>query len=582
MYLGCRVKIPKDGGNITVKTINGTPYVYIERGRTYSKEKKYSIPKRTCIGKRDNEQPDFMFPNEKFLKFFPREALPSEKDGRIRSGCLHVGVFFVVRKIISDYKLDEMIARIIGQDAGLFLDLAAYSIITEDNAGQYYPDYAYNHALFTDDMKVYSDSKVSDFLKDVTVDQRIQFLNEWNSKRDHREKIYISYDSTNKKSQAGEIEMVELGHAKEGIEEDIFNYAVAYDRNNREPLFYESYPGSIVDVSQLQHTLKKAKSYGYEHIGFILDRGYFCKENIRFMDDNKYDFVIMVKGMKSLVSSLILEVQGSFENDRRNSIRAYKVSGTTVKRKLYAGDSRERYFHIYYDDGKKAGERERFEDRIDRMSRKLRDLMGEPVRPGGDYKKYFDLVFWHEGLEDEKFMSGIERADVINREIQLCGYFVIVTSAKMTAKEALVLYKSRDGSEKTFRADKSYLGARSERVYSNESVDTKIFIGFVATIIRSRIYTLLKDEVDRLDKKPNYMTVPAAIKELEKIEMLKGADNEYNLDYAVTATQKTILKAFDMTADIIHRQARGLSADLLRIETEAFERQAAAQSEGGM
>ena len=582
MYLGCRVKIPRDSGNITVKTINGTPYVYIERGRTYSKEKKYSIPKRTCIGKRDNEQPDFMFPNEKFLKFFPREALPSEKDGRIRSGCLHVGVFFVARKIISDYKLDEMIARIIGQDAGLFLDLAAYSIITEDNAGQYYPDYAYNHALFTDNMKVYSDSKVSDFLKDVTVDQRIQFLNEWNAKRDHREKIYISYDSTNKKSQAGEIDMVELGHAKEGIEEDIFNYAVAYDRNNREPLFYESYPGSIVDVSQLQHTLKKAKSYGYEHIGFILDRGYFCKENIRFMDDNGYDFVIMVKGMKSLVSSLILEVQGSFENDRRNSIRAFKVSGTTVKRKLYAGDSEERYFHIYYDDGKKAGEREIFEDKIDRMSRKLRDLMGEPVRPGGDYKKYFDLVFWHEGLEDEKFMSGIERADVINREIRLCGYFVIVTSAKMTAEEALVLYKSRDASEKTFRADKSYLGARAERVYSNESADTKIFIGFVATIIRSRIYTLLKDEAARLDKKPNYMTVPAAIKELEKIEMLKGADNEYNLDYAVTATQKTILKAFDMTADNIHRQARGLSEDLLRIETEAFERQAAAQAEGGM
>ena len=547
MYLGCRVKIPRDGGNITVKTINGTPYVYIERGRTYSKEKKYSIPKRTCIGKRDNEQPDFMFPNEKFLKFFPREALPSEKDGRIRSGCLHVGVFFVVRKIISDYKLDEMIARIIGQDAGLFLDLAAYSIITEVNAGQYYPDYAYNHALFTDDMKVYSDSKVSDFLKDVTVDQRIQFLNEWNAKRDHREKIYISYDSTNKKSQAGEIDMVELGHAKEGIEEDIFNYAVAYDRNNREPLFYEFYPGSIVDVSQLQHTLKKAKSYGYEHIGFILDRGYFCKENIRFMDDNGYDFVIMVKGMKSLVSSLILEVQGSFENDRRNSIRAFKVSGTTVKRKLYAGDNKERYFHIYYDDGKKAGERENFEDKIDRMSRKLRDLMGEPVRPGGDYKKYFDLVFWHEGLEDEKFMSGIERADVINREIRLCGYFVIVTSAKMTAEEALVLYKSRDASEKTFRADKSYLGARAERVYSNESVDTKIFIGFVATIIRSRIYTLLKDEAARLNKKPNYMTVPAAIKELEKIEMLKGADNEYNLDYAVTATQKTILKAFGLT-----------------------------------
>lgn len=580
MYLGCKVKIPKDGGNITVKTINNTSYIYIEKGRTYSKEKKYSEPKRTCIGKRDPEQPDFMFPNEKFLKFFPGEMLPSEKDGRVRSGCLHVGAFLVIRKIISDYKLDEMITRIIGQDAGLFLDLAAYSIITEDNAGQYYPDYAYNHALFTDDMKVYSDSKVSKFLQDVTIDQRIRFLNEWNAKRDHREKIYISYDSTNKKSQAGEIDMVELGHAKEGIEEEIFNYAVAYDRNNSEPLFYESYPGSIVDVSQLQHTLKKAKSYGYEHIGFILDRGYFCKENICFMDDNGYDFVIMVKGMKKLVSELVLQSQGTFENDRRKSIRSFKVSGTTVRRKLYASDRKERYFHIYYDDGRKAADREKLEDKIDRMGRKLRDLMGEPVRPAGEYKKYFDLIFWHEGLQDEKFMSGIERTDVINREIQLCGYFVIVTSAKMTAEEALVLYKSRDASEKTFRGDKSYLGANCERVYSNESVDTKIFIGFVATIIRSRIYTLLKDEMARLDKKPNFMTVPAAVKELEKIEMLRGADSEYILDYAVTATQKTILKAFDMTAENIHRQTRELSTDLLRIETEALKKQASAQTEG--
>lgn len=36
------------------------------------------------------------------------------------------------------YRLDEMLARIIGKDAGMFIDLAAYSIIEEDNVGQYY------------------------------------------------------------------------------------------------------------------------------------------------------------------------------------------------------------------------------------------------------------------------------------------------------------------------------------------------------------------------------------------------------------------------------------------------------------
>lgn len=570
MYLDCRIKIPTEAaGKITVKTISGTPYVYYEHGRVYHKDKRYNTPNRTCIGKKDPDHPEFIYPNEKFLKFFSRDLLSTVKDGGVRSGCVRIGAFLVIRKIVSDYRLDEIIAGIIGRDAGLFIDLAAYSIVSEDNAGQYYPDYAYNHALFTDDMKIYSDSKVSEFLRDVTVDQRILFLNKWNEGRDHRERIYISYDSTNKVSQAGDIELVELGHAKNGLETNIFNYAIAYDRTNREPLFYESYPGSIVDISQLQYMLKKVKGYGYEHVGFILDRGYFCKENISYMEENGYSFVIMVKGMKSFVRDLVLQVQGSFENDRKCSIRSYKVSGTTVKRKLFADDKKDRFFHIYYDDGKKAAEREKFEARIDLMGKKLKEIMGEAVRPGGEFQKYFDLIFWHEGQEDEKFMSGVERTDVINEEIKLCGYFVIVTSEKMTAAEALNLYKSRDDSEKTFRGDKSYLGAKCERVYSDESYETKIFIGFVATIIRNRIYTLLKEEVARIEKKQNYMTVPAALKELDKIELLRGGDGEYILDYAVTATQKTILKAFGMTAENVRKQAREIASDLSRVRIEA-------------
>lgn len=576
MYLDCQVKIPKADGKISKKLIKGTTYIYYEYARVYLKDKKYNTPKRICVGKQVPGQPALMLPNDKFLKIFPHEILPEEKSN-YRSGCLRIGAYIVLRKIISDYRLDLMLARILGKDAGLFLDLAVYSIITEDNAGQYYPDYAFNHPLMTEDMRIYSDSKVSDFLAKTTENQRIQFLNEWNEKRDHREKIYISYDSTNKNCQAGEIDMVEFGHPKDDQGKAIFNYSIAYDRNNREPLYYEAYPGSIVDISQLKHTLEKAKGYGYKKVGFILDRGYFDKENIRFMDENGYDFVIMVKGMKKLVREVVLQARGTFEDDRRNSIRSYKVSGTTIRHKLYADDDRERSIHIYFNDSKKKAERENFEDKIDRMGKKLKECMGESIHPGGDYKKYFDLVFWHPGLEDEKFMSGIELADVINEEIKLCGYFVIVTSAKMTAEEALNLYKSRDGSEKLFRGAKSYLGAKSERVYSNESIDTKLYIEFVATIIRSKMYTLLKDEMNEQERKQNYMTVPAAIKELEKIEMLKGADNEYRLDYAVTATQKVILKAFGLTASNIQKQANAISSDLFRIEKEVFEKAAATE-----
>ena len=107
--------------------------------------------------------------------------------------------------------------------ADLMLDLAAYSIITENNAAQYYPDYAYNHPLFTPDMKCYSDATVSDLLKSIKEDQRQDFLDVWNEERNKREKIYISYDSSNKNCQAGDIDMVEFGAEKVDAGLPIFN-----------------------------------------------------------------------------------------------------------------------------------------------------------------------------------------------------------------------------------------------------------------------------------------------------------------------------------------------------------------------
>ena len=572
MYMKYQVPIPESVSGITIKKIKKTSYVYYAYESYYDAEKGYSVPSTTTIGKIDDAPAGMMYPNTNFIKFFPDIELPDETSRKMeaRSSCLRVGTFFVIRRIMAEYHLDQMIDRIIGKDAGLFLDLAAYSLITENNAGQYYPEYAYNHPLLTSGMRIYSDSKVSDFLKDCTIDQRVAFLNEWNEKRDHRERIYISYDSTNKHCQAGDIELAEFGHEKDKQDKPIFNYAIAYDRNNREPLFYEDYPGSINDISQLQFMLEKAAGYGYKRVGFILDRGYFSEPNIRYMDKCGYDFVIMVKGEKDLVSEIILKHKGMFEQDRSKSIRAYKVNGMTVKHTLYTSDEKERYFHIYYSDGKHAGERETVESRVDTMKAFLERNQGNKVSLGEGFRKYFELIYHNEGKDDERLVFWDEKTNVVNREISLCGYFVIITSEKMTAEEALILYKSRDASEKLFRGDKSYLGQRSMRCHLDESIETKIFIEFVALIVRNRIYTRLKDEVKNAGKKDNYMTVPAAIKELEKIEMIRFSDNRYRLDHAVTATQKAILKAFSMTAADIRVLSKNLSDELQQlIEAES-------------
>lgn len=564
MYYEFKVKIPEVRGKIYEKTIKGVTYINYEYDRIYKPEKRYNVPKRTTIGKKCEGEADMMYPNRNFLTYFPDTELPKDLGHDARSSCLRVGAYLVIRKLMMESLVDKIVSNIYNKDkdSGLFLDLVSYYLITENNAGQYYPDYAYNHPLFTPDYKIYGDSTVSKFTHEISVDDSVHFQNEWNKIKKKKDKIYISYDSTNKNCQAGDINIVEFGHAKEDKGFPIFNYSVAYDCNNREPLFYETYPGSIVDISQLQLMLNKAVAYGYKNVGFILDRGYFSRENIRYMDKCDYDFVIMVKGLKSFVRKIIEKVKDTFEDKRNCTIRKYRVNGTTVKAPVFCSDEKDRFIHIYHSHEKAASEREALETKIDRISACLQKLEGQPVVIDKTYGKYFSMEYYHEGQEDQCFVCAIEKSAVIEAELKLCGYFCIITSAEMTAKEALELYKSRDASEKLFRADKSFLGNRSMRIYSKESLEGKMLIAFAALIIRNRMYTKLKDAEADMVEHPNYMNVPAAIKELEKIEMIRQADGVYRLDHALTATQKTILKAFGIDSNEVKRKTQEISDQL--------------------
>ena len=555
MYLNTTVKIPEIKGKIIFKKKSGTTYVQYQYGSEYKSERKYAVPLRVIVGKKSEDDPSLMIPNEKFQIYFPDVELPDELPFAYRSCCLKIGTCVIIRKVLDEYRLQQMLKKLFGDDTGLILDLIAYLIIEEENAGQYYPDFAFTHPLFSEKMTIYSDSKVSRLLNSISKDQCISFLDDWNKNRDHRSRIYISYDSTNKNCDAGDIDIVEYGKAKDDKGLPVFNLSIAMDKTNRVPLFYEEYPGSVTDVSQFTFMVDKVIEYNYKKIGFILDRGYFSKDNIRYIDENDYTFIIMCKGRRSLVSSLVLDNQGSFETKRDAAIRAYKVYGTTVMARLYEDDTKDRYFHIYYNPSKQAGERELLEQRIEKLRQFMDKRVGKEEKFGKAYQDYFHLHYSRKGV----FLGADERADVIEEQLRLCGYFCIITSEKMTASQALIQYKGRDISEKLFRSDKTFIGSRSERIQSSRSMSSKIFIEFVALIVRNRIYNLLKEQMIRMESKQKYMTVPAAIRELEKIEMVRRNGGRYKLDHAVTKTQKVILSSFGLDETNISSSAEEIS-----------------------
>lgn len=578
MYLDSVVRVPEAPGKITFHAKGRTTYVEFECERVYIKEKRYTEVKRKTIGKLSGADRQFMHPNENFLRYFPETELPEERDRSSRSCGLRIGTWIVIRKIVNDYKLPEILGRYLPvKDVGLLLDLVAYSIIEEDNRAQHYPAYAYSHPLFSEGMRIYSDSKVSEFLNTMDENTSVMFQNDWNAERNHRERIYFSYDSTSKICEAGDLRIVEVGHSKENVETDIFNYAIAYDSKNREPLFYEIYPGSINDMSQFQCTVDKALGYGYKKIGFVLDRGYFSKDNIYHLEDSGYSFVMMLKGKADLVQKWVIENKDTFETSRACNIPAYQVYGKTIEKKLFGTDKKPRYIHLYHSSSLEADERANVEKKINQLTAFLNRHINQFKDFGPGMETYFELYYDENAKKTgknkkkddkesntpaRKFVFFEEKMAVIELELKLCGYFVIVTSERMTAKEALEIYKGRDACEKLFLSDKTFLGNHCLRVGSDESAASKIFIEFVALIIRNRMYNYLKDEMKEMTNKPNYMTVPAAIRELDKIEMSRQLDGVYRFDHAITAKQKTILKAFGLTDVNVKYRAQEISKKL--------------------
>lgn len=109
------------------------------------------------------------------------------------------------------------------------------------------------------------------------------------------------------------------------------------------------------------------------------------------MDEKGIDFLLMMKGCKKLVSSMIIEKRGTFETDRSCRIGNSNIYGTTLKRPLFEGDTKERYFHLFHSPAKAAAERAELDRKIDQLAEELKTMenMKIAVELGKPYLDYF-------------------------------------------------------------------------------------------------------------------------------------------------------------------------------------------------
>ncbi len=543
--------------DIVVKRPEGTKiyrqrncvYVYYVTDSEYKKDKQYVVEKRVCIGKMIDDED--MNPNDNFFQYFELDGGIDEEPPCF-SDAVQVGAPALIFKVMEDLKISELLNSIHGeQDAALIKDLVSYMIIRGTSTMQHYSNFVWNH--LTESEKMWDDSKISEFLKNqIDYAQTELFVSKWNEIQPEHSGIYISYDSTNMNTKAEGVEMAEYGHAKEDSSVPQVNISYAVNHSDSTPLFYEMYPGSIIDNTQCTHMVDRAREYGYKNVGLILDRGYFSAGNIRYFDQMGYDFLMMVKNNSGLVAEKIKDAMLPLLTKAKYYQPEHDVYAMT-KTGTLGDEMTVRYFHIYYDNVRASMERNEYLKQMQKKEEHLQKKVDEKIRRKEDlrtYEKHFKLQYDSNGY----LQSYKRNENEIQKEIDRLGFFVIVTSKEMTASEALDIYRKRDSVEKVFRMLKTGLEYDTFRVHSQNSLESKTYVMSIASIVRNYIFQGLKELKGKEKDKKNY-TVPAAIGELEKVSIVKNSKDVYIRRYGLTAKQKKIYTQFGITESYINKVA---------------------------
>ena len=557
MYLK-NVIVSKPKG-VKLCPVGKTVYVYHVLESTYNAAKKYNTDKRVSIGKMLEGSKTKMIPNERFGMYYPSllHAAMELPEPPQYSQTMHTGAVVAQRQIAKDIGLMDILVDIYGDGIAKEIMSVVSFILTEESAVfQHYPDFMRNH--LPTEIGIRSDSYISSkLLHQELSDERItEMLRRWNRLNMDGGKVYIGCDSTNFNTEASDLSLAEMGAAKDDPTKPQINLAVAVRQKDTTPLYYDLFPGSIIDLTECEQLIDQLYTFGYRNVGLLFDRGYFSETNVRELDSLGFDFIMMLREDQNFVKGLIKEHADRIKDHPDTYLSGMDVYGITVTKSLF---DKERNFHIYYDDVKASYAKRRFLNSLSALRSDLDGILGKSVRRNANLKKHKAWFLLDIDKDTRILKSYALKESKVNDVMILAGFFSIMTSEKMDTVSALETYRGRDNIEKFFRGIKSGMDFNSPGVHDDRSLAAKIHLMFIAGIIRNR-FVLASQAIRKNTRNKKTYTVPTMIDQLEQIECTAYENGVYQRRYAFTAKQKLIMENLNIDPSVIDSEIEAFNS----------------------
>jgi transposase len=280
---------------------------------------------------------------------------------------------------------------------------------------------------------------------------------------------------------------------------------------------------------------------GKVRLHFVLDRGFYSEANVDALLSKRYHFALMVPTGRVWVRNIIdqyYETVTSPEHYRQTGEDEvlYMISH------LHQWGGRRCYAHLYYNATRAA------ED-FDKLSKRLiqckEELETENLRVSNQelYERFFIVKRTPKRGQSVKYND----AEIQKYRKRYAGFFCILTNVKTDSGELLDIYRRKDVVENCFDDLKNILDMKRLRVHSSATMDSRLFIQFLALILISRIRTIAA--IAKENKEMRYMTVREIMEAMECIVRITYTGRYGSTISEIAPFQQNIVNAFGLSLE---------------------------------
>ena len=376
-----------------------------------------------------------------------------------------------------------------------------------------------------------SSQRISELLQNITDEERQRFFKAWSAYRSDRE--YLALDITSISSWSKLIDDVEWGYNRDGDKLAQINLCMLLGYQSRLPVRMTVYNGSIRDVSTLETTIAQMAPDELKQIMLVMDKGFSSRKNINMLLERKGVRFLLALPLTLGFTKKMIKSECKDIDSIQNTI---VCGGDTLRGvSLERSWSKEHnlFVHVFYNDLKATAVKNRLYGTVRLLVEEAR------INPdNGKLKNEFDhyLIIRKSDKHESGYTINI-RDDVVAQELANAGWLVTVSNHIQDAAEAIRIYRDKDVVEKGFLRLKHNLGLGRLRVHSQQTMESKVFVGFIALILCSHIHRIMLEK--NLYKT---MTMKDLIKTMEKLrtQVIDGR----RILFPLTKRQKEIYKAF--------------------------------------